>query len=61
MKEKSKVLTKVKEFKKDIEGKIRMKIQCLRSDNGEDYTSNEFVDFLLENGIRRQMTCPNKI
>lgn len=51
MKEKSKVLTKVKEFKKDIEGKIRMKIQCLRSDNGEDYTSNEFVDFLLENGI----------
>jgi transposase InsO family protein len=36
-----------------------MKIKCLRTDNGKEYLSNEFTNYLKENKIRRQLTCPH--
>ena len=57
-KEKSKAFTKFKEFKEKIEGELNMKIKCLRTDNGREYLSNEFIIYLKEHKIRRQLTCP---
>ena len=59
MKEKSDTFSKFQEFKMMIEGEIGEKICCLRSDNGGEYTSNEFDQYLHECGIRRQFTCAN--
>lgn len=59
MKEKSDTFTKFQEFKTTVERDVRMKILCLRSDNGGEYTSNEFEQFLHESKIRHQFTCAN--
>ena len=59
MKEKSEAFTKFKKFKEKIEGELNMKIQCLRTDNGREYLSNEFTIYLKEHKIIRQLTCPN--
>ncbi|GKV08051.1 hypothetical protein SLEP1_g19738 [Rubroshorea leprosula] len=58
MKEKSETLEMFKRFKKEVEQTIGKKIQCLRTDNGGEYTSKEFSDYLQDNRIRRQLTCP---
>ena len=42
-----------------IEGEIGVKICCLRSANGVEYTSNEFNQYLQGYGIRPQFTCAN--
>ena len=34
------------------------KIKTLRSDNGGEYTSKEFEDYLTKNGIRHERTVP---
>jgi transposase InsO family protein len=34
------------------------KIKVLRSDNGGEYTSNDFSDFCKEAGIKRELTVP---
>lgn len=31
----------------------------MRTDNGKEYVSDEFFDYLKECGIRRQLTCPD--
>ncbi|KAI3509833.1 hypothetical protein L1887_25356 [Cichorium endivia] len=59
MKEKSDTFSKFKEFKITVEGEVGMKIRCLRSDNGGEYTSEEFKQYLKECGIRHQYTCAN--
>ena len=59
MKEKSDTFSKFKEFKEAVEGEVKRKIQCLRTDNGGEYVSNEFSQYLKECQIRHQMTCPN--
>ena len=58
-KEKSETLSKFKEFKSTIEVEIGKRVCCLRIDNGGEYTSYEFSNFLRENRIRCQFTCPN--
>ncbi|MCO5558785.1 hypothetical protein L7F22_012372 [Adiantum nelumboides] len=32
-------------------------VQCLRSDGGGEYFSNEFSNFLKKHGIQRQFSC----
>ena len=59
MKEKSETLEKFKEFCMKTESLVGHQIQCLRADNGGEYTSDEFNDFLKRRKIQRQFTCPN--
>ena len=57
--EKSDTFSKFQEFKMMIEEEVGVKICCLRSDNGGEYTSDEFNQYLHEYRIRRQFTCAN--
>ena len=42
-----------------VESKVGSKIQCLRTDNGGEYISDEFLSYLIQCKIRQQLTCPN--
>lgn len=59
MKEKSDTFSKFKEFRESIEGEVEKKIRCLRTDNGGEYSSIEFSQYLRECRIRHQYTCAN--
>jgi hypothetical protein len=50
------VFSKIKKFKALIENPYVRKIKTLRSDNGGEYTSKEFVNFYKDVGIK----IPNK-
>jgi transposase InsO family protein len=41
-----------------VENQTGKKIRVLRSDNGDEYTSKEFMDFCAGEGIRRELTIP---
>ncbi|GJZ55387.1 integrase [Tanacetum coccineum] len=58
LKEKSEALKVFVEFKNKVEKEFGKKIQCLRSDNGGEFMSDDFFQFCSNNGILRQMTCP---
>lgn len=58
MKSKDQVLEKFIEYKNNVENLHGLKITSLRSDNGGEYVSKEFKDFLIQNGISRQLTVP---
>jgi transposase InsO family protein len=57
-KSKDEVFNKLKEFKALIENLSERKIKILRSDNGGEYTSKEFVSFYKYVGIKRELTTP---
>lgn len=54
---KSEAFSFFKSFKLMVENEARMKIGCLRSDRGGEFTSKEFNDFCALNGIKRQITA----
>jgi hypothetical protein len=58
LKTKDEVFNKFKEFKALIENLSERKIKILRSDNGGEYTSKEFVNFYKDVGIKRELTTP---
>ena len=58
LKGKDEVFGKLKEFKVLVESLSEKKIKILRSDNGGEFTSNEFNDFCREVGIKRELTTP---
>jgi transposase InsO family protein len=58
-KEKSETFSKFQEFKSAKEAEIGEKICFLRTDNGGEYTSDEFSNYLLEHQIHHQFTCAN--
>jgi hypothetical protein len=58
LKSKDEVFSKFKEFKALIENLSETKIKILRSDNGGEYTSKEFVNFCRDVGIKRELTTP---
>jgi len=45
-----------KTFKAWVELEYEKKIKCLRTDNREEYTSDEFDNFYQHEGIKRQFT-----
>jgi hypothetical protein len=58
LKSKDEVFSKFKEFKALIENLSKRKIKMLRSDNGGEYTSKEFVSFCRDVEIKRELTTP---
>ena len=40
-----------------VENETHMKIKCLRSENGGEFTSNEFNEFWETHGIKRQFSA----
>ena len=56
MKYKSEVAGIFWKFKKMVENQSGCRIQSLRSDNGKEYTSEEFNKFCEEEGISHQLT-----
>ena len=41
-----------------VENQTGRKLKCLRTDNGGEFKSDEFVKFYRERGIRREYTAP---
>jgi transposase InsO family protein len=60
MKTKDEVFNHFREFKAQVENMIGRKIKVLRTNNGGEYTSNEFIDFCKEAGIKREKTVAYK-
>jgi hypothetical protein len=58
MKTKGQVFSRFQEFKALVENQIGKKIRVLRSDNGDEYTSKDFMDFSVGKGIRRELIVP---
>ena len=58
LKRKDGVFERFKEFKALVENLSKNKIKILRSNNGGEFTSNEFNDFCKEDGITRELTIP---
>ncbi|OAE22908.1 hypothetical protein AXG93_2777s1000 [Marchantia polymorpha subsp. ruderalis] len=56
LKKKSETLVKFKQFKSMIELQTSHRIKAIRSDNGEEYISQDFIRFCDESGIIRQLT-----
>lgn len=56
IKRKSDVFEVFKAFKARVELESEKKIKCLRTDNGGEYTSDEFDAFCQQEGIKRQFT-----
>ena len=58
LKYKSEVFENFKEYKSEVENQLGQSIKVLRSDRGGEYLSQEFQDYLKENGILSQWTPP---
>ncbi|PNX98657.1 gag-pol polyprotein, partial [Trifolium pratense] len=54
--EKSEALTIFQKFKAIVENETKLKIQCLRTDRGGEYTSTAFNEYCDIQGIKRQLT-----
>ena len=48
------------EFKALAEKESGKKIKALHSNNGEEYVSQQFKDFCVAEGIKRELTAPHK-
>ena len=58
MKNKDEVFRKFKEFKALIENHTKKKIKNFQSDNGGEFTSNEFKELCKDSGIKRELSTP---
>ena len=52
------VSSKFKEFKSLIENHTEKKIKTFRSDNGGEFTLNEFKELFKESDIKRDLSTP---
>jgi len=59
MQKKDQTFTKFCEFKALFKKESRKKIKGLRSDNGGEYVSQEFKDFCVMEGIKRELMAPH--
>lgn len=46
-------------FRTGIELQTNEKVKILRSDNGSEFTSKQFVDYCAKNGIKQELTAPH--
>jgi len=58
LKEKSQVRETFTEWQALVENEMGRKVKCLHTDNGGEYTSNEFKRYLHKQGIKHQLTAP---
>ena len=58
MRHKSESFEKFKEFRQEVEKQLGREIKALRSDRGGEYLSDEFRDYLKDNGIVSQLAPP---
>ena len=58
MKNKDEVFIKLKEFKALIKNYTKKKIKFFQSDNGGEFTSNEFKEICKDSGIKRELSTP---
>jgi transposase InsO family protein len=54
LRNKSEVFEKLKVYKEMVENEMDLKIKCLRSNNGGELTSKEFMDYCSMHGIKRK-------
>jgi transposase InsO family protein len=59
LKTKDEVFSKFQEFKAEIENLMNKNIKTLRTNNGGEYTSKEFISFCKLERIRRELTIPH--
>jgi Reverse transcriptase (RNA-dependent DNA polymerase)./Integrase core domain. len=55
LKRKSEAFEAFKDFKKLVENQKERKLKCLQSDNGTEYLSKEFDEYLRKHGIKRRL------
>jgi hypothetical protein len=58
LKEKLETFNKFRAFKEHVKNETDLKIKCLRSDNGGEFTSDEFNNFCETHGIKRHFSSP---
>ena len=58
LKHKSEVFEKFTDWKSMVEKSSGMKVKVLRTDNGEEYTSKEFEQYLKKQGTQHELTVP---
>ncbi|WP_368853796.1 transposase family protein [Enterobacter cloacae complex sp. GF14B] len=58
LRQKSEALSVFKQFHKAAELQIGRRLKKLRSDNGGEYVSREFVSYCAHNGIHYEHTIP---
>lgn len=52
------VLDAFDEYRRHMEKQTGYKVLCLKSDNGTEYVSSYFDQYLAKHGIRRELSCP---
>jgi transposase InsO family protein len=50
------MFAKFKLWKAEVKNQTGRKAKCLRTDNGTEYTNEEFRDFCEKHGIKRHFT-----
>ena len=58
LREKLKVFEKFKWYLERIENEIGKRLKFLRLDRGGEFISNEFNNFCIKRGIKRQVSTP---
>ena len=59
MKHKSEVFKCFRDFCALVKNQFNTQVKMIRTDNGTEYVNKEFSDFLSENGILHQTSCPD--
>jgi transposase InsO family protein len=55
LRNKSEAFENFKVYKEMVENEMDSKIKCLRSDNGGEFASKEFMNFCSKHGIKRKI------
>ncbi|GJR54721.1 retrovirus-related pol polyprotein from transposon TNT 1-94 [Tanacetum coccineum] len=58
LKNKSEIFNTFKKWKATVENETNLRVKCLKSDNGGEYSSQDFIEYCVENGIRMLKTIP---